>query len=469
MYFALKTDCYFRRYGDIGYICRPIIGLEDVVDNCGAFFLEQLTYMPKDVNEIAKDLCNSFYGATIDELKKDAIEFFLKLKNDEFINSGENIDEFENIGFDYSTLKGRVKVKNINSDLGQSSAIYLDKYSKEKPFLQTFHIELTSKCNERCIHCYIPHEKKDINIEKDLMLKVLNQCKKMGVMTVIFSGGEPMLHPHFCEFLRYAKDLDFNVTILTNLTLLNDEIIEVLKYKHASCVNVSLYSMNSEVHDSITTIKGSYEKTKNNILKLIDNNIPVQINCPIMKQNRDSFSDVIRWGQANKCAVVTDYVIMARSDRTTDNLENRLTKNDLRGVIEQIAQNNYIFKANIENEKPFEAVPEGRVCGVGLSTLCMVATGLVYPCAGWQQYVCGDINRVSLQEIWNNSPQIEYLRKLRLKDFKKCVRCKDYKYCLMCVSRNYNESRNQSMFDIPQITCDAAKIHHVVVDEYREK
>lgn len=57
-------------------------------------------------------------------------------------------------------------------------------------------------------------------------------------------------------------------------------------YRHASCVNVSLYSMGANVHDSITTVEGSFEKTKANILQLLDNNVPVQINCPIMKQNQ---------------------------------------------------------------------------------------------------------------------------------------------------------------------------------------
>lgn len=70
--------------------------------------------------------------------------------------------------------------------------------------------------------------------------------------------------------------------------------------------------MYPEVHDEITKVRGSFIKTRDNILKLIDNNIPVQINCPIMKQNKNSFHQVIQWGQNNKCSVVTDYLIMAR-------------------------------------------------------------------------------------------------------------------------------------------------------------
>lgn len=471
MFFALKPDCYFRKYDDIGYISRPIIGIEEVVDESGSIFIEQLKYSPRDINDIVEDLLYFFDDTDKFILKKDALEFYTELSKDGFLNMNKTLEEFKYEGFDYSTLRGRLAYKHLHSSDKQPSEIFLNEYSKEKPFLQNFHIELTSKCNERCVHCYIPHENKNTDIAYDLMMNTLNQCKELGVMTLVFSGGEPMLHPNFCEFLKFAKDLDFNVTVLSNLTILNDEIIAALKYKHISCVNVSLYSMKAKIHDEITTIKGSYEKTKNNILKLIDNNIAVQINCPVMKQNRDSFYEVIKWGEEHKCSVITDYVIMGRSDRTTDNLDNRLTKEDIKYVIKKIAENSIVFQTNLKNQgvfaecKTVNADSNERVCGVALSTMCMVSNGNIYPCAGWQQYVCGNIKNTTLREIWENSAEVKYLRGLRLRDFKKCVDCEDYNYCLMCVSRNYNESPNGSMFDIPQISCDAAHIHHNVVKE----
>ena len=475
MYFALKSDCYFRKYDDIGYISRPIVGMEEVVDEIGAIFLEQLEYEPKSIECLVEQLCKIFQGENYDCIKNDAVEFYKRLSEDDFLNSSDILVTYKDEAFDYSTLKGRLAYKNLHSRNEQSSEIFLGEYSKGNPFLQNFHIELTSKCNERCIHCYIPHAQKNTDIEYDLMMNVLEQCRKMGVMTLVFSGGEPMLHPDFCKFVRRAKDLDFNVTILSNLTVLNDEIISSLKYRHVSCVNVSLYSMEPDIHDEITTINGSFEKTKKNILKLIENNIAVQINCPVMKQNKYSFHQVINWGQDHKCSVVTDYLIMGRSDRSIDNLDNRLTKDDLKYVIEKIAENSLVFRTNLKNEGVFaegktsNAEADERVCGVALSTVCMVANGDVYPCAGWQQYVCGNLREQTLESIWYDSPKIKYLRGIRLKEFEKCVGCEDYKYCLMCVSRNYNESPNSSMFDIPQISCDGARIHHEVSDEMKRK
>lgn len=474
MYFSLKTDCYFRRYGVVGHIIRPIISKEEIVDDSGAIFMEQLQYYPQYIDDIVNNLSLFFYDVDLGDLKKDAIAFYSDLAEEGFLNSSATLQEFNNSGFEYSTLEGKLAYKYFKTQLEESSSHFLGEYFKENPFLQTFHIELTSKCNERCVHCYIPHEKKNTEIGYDLIINTLNQCKEMGVLTVIFSGGEPMLHPYFCEFLRYAKDLDFNVTILSNLTLLNNEILKTLKYKHASCVNVSLYSMRPDIHDSITTVKGSFERTKSNILKLIDNDVPVQINCPIMKQNKDSFYEVVNWGQNHKCSVITDYLIMARSDRSTDNLDNRLSPDELKSVISALVENDIVFQSNIKTRKVNkEAIPDirpdSRVCGVGMSTLCMVASGEVYPCAGWQRYVCGNLKNETLKQIWENSPQIEYLRNLRQKDFSRCIGCEDFNYCMMCMSRNSNEDPNGNIFNIPEITCEAAHIHHEVVEEYRKE
>ena len=219
MYFSLKSDCYFRRYGSVGHIVRPVISIEEVVDENGAVFIEPLTYEPQDINDIVNKLEDYFDGIEKNELKADVLEFYFNLAKNGFLNYNESLEAFKNVGFEYSTLEGKLAHTDIDTQLDESSSHFLSEFFKSNPFLQTFHIELTSKCNERCIHCYIPHENKINEINRELMLNALQQCKELSVLTVIFSGGEPMLHPNFCEFLKYAKDCDFNVTVLSNLTL----------------------------------------------------------------------------------------------------------------------------------------------------------------------------------------------------------------------------------------------------------
>jgi len=110
----------------------------------------------------------------------------------------------------------------------------------------------------------------------------------MNIIHVTLSGGEPLLHKDILGFLKRCRELDLSVNVLSNLTLLTDDILSEMKKNPLLSVQVSLYSMDATVHDSITKLSGSFEKTKAGILRLCDENIPVQISCPIIKQNKDN-------------------------------------------------------------------------------------------------------------------------------------------------------------------------------------
>ena len=347
---------------------------------------------------------------------------------------------------------------------------FLEKYFAKNPKLLSFQIELTSKCNERCIHCYIPHEDKLYNIDDNLYFQTIKQLKDIGIISISLSGGEPMLHPNFLEFLKYAQDSDFYVKVFTNLTLLNEEIIKLMQNNRTS-VYVSLYSMNEVNHDAITQMKGSFNKTKSNILKLIENNIPVYINCPIMDYNKNDYNEVYKWAKDLNLEVRVDYDIMARCDLTTDNLEHRLKTEEMENIIINILDNNKENqKQTVSKElnKDKEYTSDRDLCGACITSCCIDAKGNVYPCTGWN-YNCGNLNETSLKDIWEKSPQMLYIRSLKRKDFKKCIDCKDIDYCFMCMAKNANESKTGNPLEINNHFCDVARMNRQVIENWREK
>ena len=62
----------------------------------------------------------------------------------------------------------------------------------------------------------------------EMYKKTVDDLEKMGTIGLILSGGEPMTNPKFIDFLKLANEKGFAVSVLSNLTLLNDEIIEQL-------------------------------------------------------------------------------------------------------------------------------------------------------------------------------------------------------------------------------------------------
>jgi radical SAM protein with 4Fe4S-binding SPASM domain len=478
MLYKQKFDTFIRRYDDIGYITSKSDFGDRVVDSTGAVFLTALSRKGQSLDKLVAKIAQSFVGVTPKEIRQDAAGFYTMLEEDGFIVSGESEEELDrkDTRFSYAALEPKTIKKDFTPVIPRaekSTQEFLDEHFKGRPHLTSLQIELTSRCNERCVHCYIPHENKISDIDPALFYNVLDQCRDMGLLNLTLSGGEPMMHKNFLDFLRRAKEYDFSINILSNLTLLNDEIIAEMKANRLSSVQVSLYSMDPEIHDSITKLRGSFEKTKKAILRLIENDIPLQISCPTMKQNKNSYVDVLNWAQEHRVRAVTDYIMMAKYDRTTDNLVNRLNLGEVGTVINDIISNDTEYQREIAkavfNESINRETGGDLVCGVCVSSICMVANGNVYPCAGWQNYVCGNLRETPLRDIWENSPKVTYLRGLRRKDFPQCLSCPEKAFCAMCMVRNANENPEGDPLKINEHFCKVAALNRELALEWKAK
>ncbi len=476
MFFKKRNDMMFRKYQSFGYITdNRNFGYKKVKDytnpsgdkilsESGVVFFSALDMKPQSIDELAEKIKEQFVDADYNTIKNDSEEFYSMLESDGFIISGTTRQECEEkeYVFSYREQEKEIVKSQTTSALQKRTHTqdFFEKYLNGKPQLTSLHIEITSKCNERCIHCYIPHENKTHTIDNDLFYKILDQCNEMKVLHLTLSGGEPMLHKSFCDFLKKCKEYNFSVNILSNLTLLNDEILDEIRKNPLIGVQVSLYSMNPDIHDDITKKKGSFEKTKKSILKLIENNIPLQISCPILQQNKDCYIDVIRWAEKYNIHAGDDYVIIARHDHITDNLSCRLSIDEVQQIITNKISSNgeYLRKLKADAFEKKDISPDEFICSVCSSSVCITENGNVYPCAGWQGYILGNLNTTTLNEIWTSSEKAQYLRNLRRHDFPKCIQCTDKEFCTMCMVRNANEDKYGNPLAINEYFCRTAKL-----------
>lgn len=473
---------FIRITPNYGYIINQATRLDRVYDASGAIFLKQISRTTRSLNDMIDSVCEYFQdGVKRNVIRADFIEFIKELEIDKFIVSGNSIEELNNkdIPFSYSNSMASLVADNyrqqgISQEGIEDTQDFFLNTIKTAPVIQNLQFELSSRCNERCIHCYIPNKKKDTGIDMPLskVKEIIDEFAELGGLSVTLSGGEVLLHNNVREIINYCRKKDLKISILSNLIILSDDLIPVLQEANIAIIQVSLYSMDENIHDSITQVKGSWRRTKNAIDKLVGADIPVQISCPLMKANKEGYADVTRYARSLKIKCQTDYIMMAQADLNTSNLANRLSVEECRKVIRDIVLNDFDYREKTLTQIPpseemlfdFENFKKQPVCGVGFDNCCIAANGDVYPCAGWQDYVLGNVYTQSLSEIWNNSERVKYLRTIAEESFPECLQCVARDYCSRCLVRNYNES-NGDMFAINRHFCKIAFLTKQIVEE----
>lgn len=453
MYFSLQKHSHIRIYEGFGYIVSPKNHSSHVFNKTGAVFLSVLTHEKKEIKDLSDEICKIIKQPQ-QVFYSDLCSFYKHLLKLGYLESDIEIESNKK---SFSHTEGN----NVET-------FFLTQFGKN-PILRACQIEITSTCNERCIHCYIPHEQKINYLPYSDIKNILSQLSDMGCISITLSGGEVFTHPDILKILQLLQKFDFSISILSNLTLLTDEAIELLKKIDIDKVHVSVYSLNSKTHDFITKLNGSLEKTLSNIEKCLKHNIPIKISCPTMKANYKDFEELLLWGNENNIQVLTDYNIMARSDNSTDNLEQRLSEEEASTVIKAIIKHDQSYQKLISSKKneKMEIDSVAPICHVGRDKICISSTGNFYPCPGWHEMVVGNVRENSLLSVWRNSEKLNWLRSLKRSDITKCIECANKDFCLLCIQRNYNETKD--VFKVPEHFCKIAALNKKLVSDYKNE
>src|SRR5258705_13722617 len=81
------------------------------------------------------------------------------------------------------------------------------------------HMDVTYRCNERCVHCYLDHDDRGEMLTSEIK-DILDQLAEAGVFFLTLSGGEPLVRKDLFEIIAHARSLLFNVKLKTNRLLI---------------------------------------------------------------------------------------------------------------------------------------------------------------------------------------------------------------------------------------------------------
>lgn len=306
---------------------------------------------------------------------------------------------------------------------GSYAALQMLAASRNVPL--TVHLELTYRCNVRCVHCFQDRNAAPKELTTSEWTAALDQARAAGALVVTLSGGEALLSPHFWPVAEHARSLGLAVRVFTNGVLLTRATVARLRALRPMSVEVSLFSVRPETHDAVTRAPGSFVKALRGLFRLRRAGIPTALKCPILSASGDDYAAVRGLAERLGAGVAFDAHIQPRSD-------GMLAPTRCRG--DDVTVVSYFADPVTQGyeRRPLTPVPADRApCSMARNFLVLSPEGEVLPCP-MLQISAGSVRRERLDVLWRESPLLRRLRDRRFGDLETCGTCPRSGYCDRC-------------------------------------
>jgi MoaA/NifB/PqqE/SkfB family radical SAM enzyme len=253
-------------------------------------------------------------------------------------------------------------------------------------------LELTYRCNWRCVFCYNPRHHDQRGLSGREWLDVLDELRALGTLYVGLTGGEPLTHPEFFAIARGVRERAFALRILSNGALITEKAADEIAGLSPMAVEMSLHGSRAETHDRATAIAGSFDALLRGVDRLREREVSVVLKTPITRLCEDEMEAMHALAEARGVPWRIDPVLTARDDGDPGPLAYRASEPALERVYRRLAA---------AGQLPHEERLEGGVnCGLGRTTIAIDPEGNVYPCIQWRKAPMGNVRETPLRELW---------------------------------------------------------------------
>lgn len=289
------------------------------------------------------------------------------------------------------------------------------------------HWELTYRCNERCTHCYLdvssPHADTSGELTTADCFHIVDGLAAAGALNLAFSGGEILVRRDFFEIAEYARTRRFLLRLFTNGTLLTPSVADRIAALHPYAAEISIYSTQAEIHDTITRLPGSFELSTRALRLLRERGVRTVIKTPLMRENVREFHALQALAQESGAQFRYDITITPKDDGSRMPLQHRLTYDDLVWLFREAIDPNLWVSRTVK--------PEAGTCAIASNALLIDPYGNVFPCVQ-TRIAAGNLRQQSLQTIWEEAPVWKELAGLTLSALPMCRACELQTLCVRC-------------------------------------
>ncbi len=302
--------------------------------------------------------------------------------------------------------------------------------------------EITLSCNINCLHCGSSANvhKRPNELTTQEALSLIEQLADLKCKRVILSGGEPFMRKDWSILAQRLVDLGVKCDIISNGTIINDDIIDILERIGVNYLMFSLDGATAKTHDYIRGKEGVFNHLMEVIDKLKKRNFFVANVTTVHKGNIGELDDI-------KKLVLDKHVDVWQLQ--TANIRGRMPKewalnaDDYYNLAKYIAENRQRYKGLLYISEadcigyyskltPDMGLTNWRGCNAGINTIGIESDGTIIGCLSMQEDIEreGNIREKSLKEIWNNPDNFKYNRRFDLSQLGGI--CADCKYGGIC-------------------------------------
>lgn len=469
-----QTNLYYRpvwtcgRYNEEAQVAiyyNLIAGMSYFFESYSAMVIGEVLSVPRNgalrLDDVAKRL---------DIAMESLMPFFLQLEQMGIVSSvlptDEVIADYRRRVAAYNCQQQRAVARTTQEKLPYAISNAEQLYTEKVGGITSVMLELTYRCSEKCIHCYNEgatrnDEEHSTRGDRDELTlddykRLIDELYEQGLIKVCLTGGDPFSKSFVWELIDYLYEKGVAFDVFTNGQRIVGDV-EWLANRYPRLVGVSIYSGLAEVHDYITRIKGSWERSMLVVRQLSALAVPLNIKCCVMQPNVKSYymiADIARqYGAEPQFEIsLTDSI---EGDRCVSKYL-RMTKEQLEIVLRDDSVALYVGPEAPNyggQSKPIDSNP----CGAGENSLCITPEGNVIPCCAFHT-LFGSLKEHSVSEILQHSEERRYWCGLKLTDYEECGRHDYCAYCNLCPGNNFIE--HGTPLKAAEVNCFMAKTRY---------
>jgi radical SAM protein with 4Fe4S-binding SPASM domain len=325
-------------------------------------------------------------------------------------------------------------------------------------------IELTYRCNERCVHCFNP--KSSYNPTNELttgeIIAVINDLYEVGINNIFFSGGEASLRTDLFDILDEVRRLDMPFTMFSNGQISDTDVRKLIAY-YPQMFAVSIYSATPEIHDATTGRKGSFANSIRTMEMFVEAGILTTLKCPLMNHNVHGYKEIFHLADQLGAVPQFDVQIRPTFDGDQGVCQHQIVDME---ILYQLCRDPRLL-IYVDSKLPHQgrflrAMDDEYLCASGMNVLSVGPDGTVYPC-NCMPIELGNVRNSNIRDIWRYSELLAAWKSVTLNDFNECGLYSECSYCRICPAMSVLETND--WFGTPESLCMTARVRRDIAEK----